>query len=179
MQPEKEVINTLAKVVMLAARTAPKAKGEDDIVMTIVREEDKEALAREMKKISERKGKGFEFFKRDAESVIKSDCIILIGLKFKRTLKLDCGACGFTCAEILEQDKKTLDFTGPLCAIKLLDLGIALGSAAFQAKQLCIDNRIMYSIGVAAKKLKLIDAEIVMGLPLSVSGKNIYFDRKK
>ena len=40
-----------------------------------------------------------------------------------------------------------------------------------------VDNRIMYRIGVAARKLKLIDADFVMGIPLSVSGKNIYFDR--
>lgn len=40
-----------------------------------------------------------------------------------------------------------------------------------------IDNRIMYRIGVVAKKMGFIDADIVAGIPLSVTGKNIYFDR--
>ncbi|KUK66136.1 MAG: hypothetical protein XD85_0401 [Parcubacteria bacterium 34_609] len=40
-----------------------------------------------------------------------------------------------------------------------------------------IDNRIMYRIGVVAKKAGFIEASLVMGIPCSVTGKNIYFDR--
>ncbi|MES0344415.1 MAG: DUF2148 domain-containing protein, partial [Anaerolineales bacterium] len=40
-----------------------------------------------------------------------------------------------------------------------------------------VDNRIMYRAGVVARELGLIDADYVMGIPLSVSGKSIYFDR--
>ena len=40
-----------------------------------------------------------------------------------------------------------------------------------------VDNRIMYRAGVAARQAGLIDADFVMGIPLSVSGKSIYFDR--
>jgi uncharacterized ferredoxin-like protein len=40
-----------------------------------------------------------------------------------------------------------------------------------------IDNRIMYTIGAAARKLKLLDADVVLGFPLSVTGKSPYFDR--
>jgi uncharacterized ferredoxin-like protein len=40
-----------------------------------------------------------------------------------------------------------------------------------------VDNRIMYRAGVVARKMGLIDADIVMGIPLSATGKNIYFDR--
>jgi len=35
----------------------------------------------------------------------------------------------------------------------------------------------MYRAGVVAKKIGLIDADFVMGIPLSVTGKSIYFDR--
>jgi uncharacterized ferredoxin-like protein len=35
----------------------------------------------------------------------------------------------------------------------------------------------MYSIGVAAKELKLLNADVVYGIPLSARSKNIYFDR--
>jgi uncharacterized ferredoxin-like protein len=58
-----------------------------------------------------------------------------------------------------------------------MDLGIALGSAAKTAGILNIDNRIMYTIGAAARKLKLLDSDIIIGFPLSVSGKSPYFDR--
>ncbi len=174
---EKEIIEELAKQILVCARTAPKAKGEDDLVLGIVEEHEKELLAQEMEKIAER-GETFKFFKRDAENVRNSEAIILIALDFKKPLGLNCGACGFNCETILKQKKLDLDFDGPVCALKLLDLGIAIGSAVYKAKDLCIDNRVMYSIGVAAKRLKLIPGQIVIGIPLSVKGKNIFFDRK-
>jgi uncharacterized ferredoxin-like protein len=59
-----------------------------------------------------------------------------------------------------------------------IDLGIALGSAVKLAAELCIDNRIMYTIGVAAKDLGLLDSDVIMGIPLAVTGKSPYFDRE-
>jgi uncharacterized ferredoxin-like protein len=32
--------------------------------------------------------------------------------------------------------------------------------------------------GAAAKKLRLLDSDIIIGIPLSATGKNIYFDRQ-
>ena len=60
----------------------------------------------------------------------------------------------------------------------VLDLGIAIGSAVKTASMLNIDNRIMYSIGATAMKMKLMDADMIIGIPLSATGKNIFFDRK-
>jgi len=43
-----------------------------------------------------------------------------------------------------------------------------------------VDNRIMYRIGTAAKRLnQLPEATVIMGIPLSAKGKNIYFDRPR
>jgi len=36
----------------------------------------------------------------------------------------------------------------------------------------------MYTAGLAAKRLGLVDADIVVGVPLSAKAKTIYFDRK-
>jgi len=58
-----------------------------------------------------------------------------------------------------------------------LDMGIALGSAVKIAGLMNVDNRIMYRIGVVAREMKLVDADFVMGIPLSATGKSIYFDR--
>jgi uncharacterized ferredoxin-like protein len=57
-------------------------------------------------------------------------------------------------------------------------MGIALGSAVKTAGILNVDNRIMYRAGVVAREMDLIDADFVMGIPLSATGKSIYFDRK-
>jgi len=178
LNPEKEIIEDLAKQILVCARTAPKTKGEDDIILGIVEENEKELLAKEMEKIADEKGKAFQFFKRDADNVRNSEAIILISIDFKKPIGLNCGACGFTCDTLLKQEKQKLDYEGPLCAFKLIDLGIAIGSAVAKAKDLCVDNRVMYTIGVAAKRLGLIPGQVVIGIPLSVKGKNIFFDRK-
>jgi uncharacterized ferredoxin-like protein len=36
----------------------------------------------------------------------------------------------------------------------------------------------MYTVGVAVKRLGLMPGQVILGIPLSVKGKNIYFDRK-
>lgn len=179
INPEKEIIENLAKEILVAARTAPKAKGVDDLIFGLITDgEEKEKLAQEMEKVAEEKGEKFKFFKRDAENVRNSEAIILISVNFTKPLGLNCGACGFNCNSILKQPKPNLDLDGPICAMKILDMGIAIGSAVAKAKDLCIDNRVMYTIGVAAKRLNLLPGQIIIGIPLSVKGKNIYFDRK-
>ena len=48
------------------------------------------------------------------------------------------------------------------------------------AGQFHIDNRIMYSIGSTCLKLKLFSPGVkqALGIPLSVTGKNPFFDRR-
>ncbi|APH39350.1 ferredoxin domain-containing protein [Methanohalophilus halophilus] len=177
--PEKKVVAEMARIVLAAARTAPKGKGIDDIVTALADRKDMEDIATEMEKIADEKGDGFQFLKRDAANVRQADAFIAIGIKHAEPLKLNCAACGFaTCADMKEQKRIEGDYAGPNCAFKNIDLGIAIGSAVAKAKDLCIDNRIMYSAGSAARSLGLIEADVVLGIPLSVSGKNPFFDRK-
>lgn len=61
---------------------------------------------------------------------------------------------------------------------KLIDLGIALGSAVKMASDMNVDNRIMYSVGSAAMKMGILKADEIQGIPISIKGKNIFFDRK-
>ncbi|HCD38918.1 MAG TPA: hypothetical protein DEQ77_09445, partial [Candidatus Omnitrophica bacterium] len=85
------------------------------------------------------------------------------------------------CQEFLgAKPPQTIFMPGPFCMFKLLDLGIALSSAAKTASSLNIDNRIMYRVGLAAYSLGLLeDCNPIIGLPLSATGKNIFFDRKE
>jgi uncharacterized ferredoxin-like protein len=62
-------------------------------------------------------------------------------------------------------------------SLKRLGERIALGSAVKVAGMMNVDNRIMYRAGFMARQLELIDADFVMGIPLSVTGKSIFFDR--
>ncbi|MFC2012906.1 DUF2148 domain-containing protein, partial [Chloroflexota bacterium] len=122
-------------------------------------------------------------FARDAGSVRNSDCVVLVGVAGnpkKVELPLDCGACGYrNCKQLLNERKREgKDFSGPVCMVQSMDLGIALGSAVKIASELNVDNRMMYTIGSAAKKLRLLDSDVIIGIPLSVTGKSIYFDRK-
>ncbi|MGA3406274.1 MAG: DUF2148 domain-containing protein [Candidatus Bathyarchaeia archaeon] len=175
---ESEGLLDAARLMLLSARTAPKSGGIDDVLTLVVLGKEKDALADEMDKIAEeRKISGF---KRDAGNLRNSEATLLIGVRGDRSFSLNCGACGYeTCSEFDQAEKKEgLDFMGPNCIFKSLDLGIALGSAAKTASILNVDSRIMYRIGTAAKRLKLMtEASVIMGIPISAKGKSIYFDR--
>ncbi|WP_456481797.1 ferredoxin domain-containing protein [Methanopyrus sp.] len=176
MGPESEGVRQVARLMAVAARTAPKTRGIDDIVVEIVEDEDTlEEIAERMEKIAEEKGA--DFFKRDAECLRKSECLVLIGVKSSGPCGLNCGMCGASCDDI-EERSADVEFAGPICGFKLIDLGIALGSAAKIANDLVVDNRLMYTVGVAARSLGVVDADVVIGIPLSATGKNIYFDRE-
>ncbi|MEN2993992.1 MAG: DUF2148 domain-containing protein [Thermodesulfovibrio sp.] len=175
INPEKEAVETVAKLMLISARTAPKAKGEDEIVTAILSEEEKEKVANEMELIGQKET--HKFFKRDAQNVRDAEAVILVGLNFKKPVGVNCGACGYDCNTILKQKTFQIEYSGPVCTIRAIDLGIAIGSLVSVAKELGVDNRVMYSIGATVKKLGLMDAQIILGIPLSVKGKNIFFDR--
>jgi uncharacterized ferredoxin-like protein len=177
---EREAILQAAKLMALAARTAPKTAGIDDVVSLVVYGSQKNAIAEKMNEIAADRKQ--ENFKRDAKNIRDSEAVILLGLKRNRSVGVDCGACGFNRCTDFDKIQKKLgkDFEGPTCVFKCLDLGIALGSAVKIASLLNVDNRIMYRIGAAAMKLKMLqDATIIVGIPISASGKSIYFDRVK
>jgi uncharacterized ferredoxin-like protein len=171
----KETVRTVGQLMELAARTAPKATGKDFIEIKLLDDEEKQVLADDMKKLSqERTSPGFE---RDGKNVLDADAVLVIGLLPHPGAGLNCGACGFSSCEEFNGRSLHADFEGPNCALRLLDLGIALGSAAKIASELNVDNRIMYRIGVSVKRLGLSKSRIIHGIPLSATGKNIFFDR--
>ncbi len=167
-------LQTVTDLMTIAARTAPKSAGQDYIVVKVVEGNDLKRLGEEMCKYGDlTKKKNFD---RDGRNVAASEAVLLIGLKDAKSVDLNCGACGYDdCSERIQDEHG--EFAGPQCALRLLDMGIALGSAAKMASLFNVDNRIMYRAGVVARKMGLIDADVVMGIPLSVSGKSIYFDR--
>ncbi len=97
----------------------------------------------------------------------------------------DCGACGYaTCAEFLNatkdlrNDSDELEFVGPQCNLRDIDLGIAVGSAAKTAALLSVDYRCQTRVAVAARKLGVIKSDVAVALSLSLTHKNVGFDRR-
>jgi uncharacterized ferredoxin-like protein len=169
------ILETITELMEISAITAPKSAGKNFVVTKILNQEECQQLSKEMITFGEETGK--KNFDRDGANVENSEAILLIGIKDAAPVGLNCGACGSAKCLKINTGEQGVEFLGPQCLFRVLDMGIALGSAAKTAQLLNVDNRIMYRIGTVARKLKLIDADFVMGIPLSVSGKNIYFDR--
>jgi uncharacterized ferredoxin-like protein len=111
---------------------------------------------------------------------LQAECIVAIGTRYQ-SLGLNCGHCGFaTCAERENSQFSTLNsqFQVP-CSLNSIDVGIAVGSACATAADLRLDTRVMYSIGVAVEQLGWIGegVHLTMGIAVSASSKNPFFDR--
>ncbi len=170
---KESVLVRTAEKMMTAARTAPKAKGIDNLVISMVRGETIKILSDKLKELAQ-DGTGPDYFLRDANNILNSDAIIILGTKIKPLGIKYCGFCGYkNCEEKLEHPDSP-------CAMNTGDLGIAVGSAAGVAMDERVDNRIMHSVGKAAVDLKLLgeDVKIAYGIPLYIGSKNVFFDRK-
>ena len=163
-----ENIKDIAKMLMTAARTAPKARGTDNLVLAIATDDSIAEIADKMRQLAVERE--MPFFDRDAENVMNSAAIVLFGMKIS-PLGLNCAACGYkTCGE----KPKNVP-----CFFNANDMGIAIGSAVSLAADMRVDNRVMFSVGQAVMELGMMpEAEMVLALPLSVKGKSIFFDRK-
>lgn len=171
-----ETVVHVAELMALSARTAPKAAGSDFIDIALVKGEELRRMADEMRAYGIQSGK--KNFDRDAKGVEASAAVLLLGLRKCGGIGLNCGACGFdTCAELQKAHREGSEFAGPNCAWKMQDLGIALGSAVKTASMHNVDNRIMYRIGVVARRMGLMTSDAVIGVPLSATGKSPFFDR--
>ncbi len=182
---EREAVRAVACLMAAAARTAPKGRGVDAIRTLVVEGEDIEALAKAMEDSAPGRPDIVETaYRRDARNVRNSACVVLIGVSGapkKPEKPFDCGACGYrTCAALMNARAKRVaggDYAGPVCSFAAIDLGVALSSAAKVASDHNVDNRMMYTLGVGACKLRWLDADVIIGIPLSTTGKSIYFDR--
>ena len=170
----KEVVELAAKLMLLSAQTAPKSKGEDSLEVIYLSEFDE--IVKKMEELAEETGD--KNFVRDANSLKKSDGLILLGIYGEKSIGMNCGACGFkSCGEFAKAERREVVFKGPSCMFKLLDLGIAIGSAVKLGAIIGVDSRVMYRIGAAAKLLGISKADVVMGIPLASLSKSPYFDR--
>jgi uncharacterized ferredoxin-like protein len=169
---EYAAVMNVARQICAAARTAPKACGIDQLSACILVEGHKDKLAAEMDRLS--KVLDRPFFSRDANNVRASHAVVLLGVTLdRRNLNEACQLCrNENCEECAKNNG--------VCVFAPMDLGIALGSAVALAADNRVDTRILFSAGQAARSLKILpqEAQIIMAVPLSVSAKSPFFDRK-
>jgi len=187
-----ETVLQAAKLMAAAAITAPKSGGQlflagKPVFMETVIVHDAGARGRLAEWMRARGVERREkIWFRDAEVAEAVDAILFVGLAPNwYPPNYDCGACGYaTCAEFLHATKKLredsheLEFLGPVCNLRDIDLGIAVGSAAKTAAIHSIDCRCQTRSVVAARKLGLITAVHGVALSLSMTHKAIGFDRR-
>jgi len=167
---EQNAIAQASEFMAVAARTAPKACGVDIIETLVLDGADKDSLTAAMREIGRDNDK--PFFIRDAGNIDACHCVVLIGAGVEPR-GLDCALCG-------AKDCSAAKDSGIACALAIHDLGIAVGSAAATAMDYRIDNRVLFTAGMAALKLRLFtdNVKICFGIGLSAAGKNIFFDRR-
>jgi len=208
------VVRQVGQLMAAAAMTAPKSGGQllgagaPGFLETVL-VDDPGTLARLAEWMRARgKERREAIWFRDADAAAALDGVLFVGLTNPYPPNYDCGACGYaTCAEFLHATKQLraesagLEFTGPTCTLRAVDLGVggggappppppptrphprpnpgvAVGSAARTAATHCIDCRCQTRIAVAARKLGLIRADLAVALSLSLTHKAITFDRR-
>ena len=168
----KETAYQCALAMLAAARTAPKGGGKDNLTLALADGETIKALSDKMKELAV--ANEMPSAARDAENILTCDYLILLGTKLVPYGLKKCGLCGFKdCAEKAAHP-------GFACIFNTGDLGIAIGSAVSVAADRRVDTRIMYTAGCAALGLGLLgaDVKVAYAIPVSISGKSPFFDRK-
>ncbi|NLX17709.1 MAG: ferredoxin [Desulfobulbus sp.] len=168
----EETVHAVARKMMAAARTAPKAKGVDNLVIALFTREDIAEISAKMIEMARRDSLP-DVFLRDAVNILSAQAMVAFGTRIAPLGVSPCGMCGFADCE---EKKKHPDHP---CVFNTGDLGIAIGSAASVAMDNRIDNRVMFTVGRALLAMGVFGEEvkIVYAMPLSISGKNPFMDR--
>ena len=161
----------IGKQMMIAARTAPKGKGVDNLEAILVSGEDLQVLADAMEAGVQRHGR--LFFLRDAANIRVAQAVVVLGTRLC-TMNLNCGYCGYPTCEAKIQAGAQYP-----CAFPINDVGSAIGSACATAADVRVDTRVMFSAGVAAMELGWLgtDVKAAFAIPISATSKSPFFDR--
>src|SRR5207245_9630415 len=181
-----QVVENVAKMCAVSAMTAPKSggqlflKGSKPFIETAI-VKDKETLHRLAEWLRAR-GTTLKnpIFFRDADTAEKVDLILFIGLEKWYAPLYDCGACGYgTCNEFRRAspahhtaESQDWEFLGPICQIRCIDLGIAVGSAAKLASINNVDTRCQTRVAAAPRHLRINHSHLAVALTMSVTKKS-------
>ena len=161
-----QTVKALAEAVMVAARTAPKAKGRDLVEIAMLTDEDIVRLSNMMLQVSE------DIPIHSWQRLLQAQALLLIGTRNpSEVCALNCGYCGSATCEAKPKDVP--------CVMNAIDVGIAIGAACSKIADYRLDSRVLFSAGWVAKRMGVLeDADMVFAIPLSSSSKSPFFDRK-
>src|SRR5208282_152415 len=168
---EQQAALQVASLMAAAARTAPKTRGIDNIQVIAIEDlATKDKLVSKMRELA--KSEDRRWFERDATCVENSLAVLLVGVA-ANPADLNCGYCGHGTCEEMEK-------TNGICSFNSIDLGIAASSAVRVAADYRVDTRMMFSVGHAGLAMGLFQSRVkqALGIPLSITGKSPFFDRK-
>lgn len=168
---EQQAALQVAGLMVAAARTAPKTRGIDNIkILALADPAARASLVAKMRELACANNR--PSFERDANNIAASPVIVVIGVE-TNPAGLNCGWCGNANCESLESAHGA-------CAFNAIDLGIAVSSAVGAAANARVDTRVMFSVGQGSLALDLFGGQVrqALGIPLSVTGKSPFFDRK-
>lgn len=192
-QRRKNVLEA-ARLMVNAAMTAPNAGGVPQVEAHIVYGyTEQNQLARKVEEMASWNPVMDRLFKYEAVMVRESDSVILIGdfRAAETPMDASCGACGGkgNCSFVYErrntslgqidmtQPRKDVFVDGPLCTVRVGDLGFAVGAALFLGHRLLVDTRPFATVGMAAKQLGYCpDSPIIVGILVAALAKNPYVD---
>src|SRR5512140_1470326 len=141
----QQAVRHVAELCAVAAMTAPKSggqlflRGSKPFMETVIL--DDRSILHQLAEWMRQRGNRLKhpLWIRDADDAEKLDVLLFIGLSKWYPPVYDCGACGYgTCAEFLRavpayqkaEGSEEWDFAGPVCQLRAIDLGVAVGSAA-------------------------------------------------
>jgi uncharacterized ferredoxin-like protein len=195
-QAKKDNVLLVAKLMVNAALSAPFSGGVHSMEAEIAHGHDElEKIAREMERLAHNEvpKKLKKPFLYEAAMVRETDAIVFLGSTRVRTSPMDvgCGLCGGEpdCSFVYERVPHyngVIDHTdrsretaigGPLCMLRVHDLGYAVGSALWMASDHFVDSKPCYSVGLAGRNLEFcMNSEVVVGIMIATAAKNPYAD---
>lgn len=174
-----------ARAILASAVTAPRLGGVGEVIINLVEKpEDLEDLALTMEDLA-KENPAWNFFPREAVMIRQAHAVLLMSSMrgLEDPADINCGYCGrITCESFRAVPKlpagPTVAFTGPLCSMRITNVGYALGGAATLAQQLGVDHAVLFSAGVAARRQGLTPRRsgFTLGVALSVSEKSPFRD---
>ncbi len=193
-QARRRNVVEAARLMINAAMTAPNAGGVPQVETHLVYGyKEQAALARKMEEMAAWNLVMDRLFKYEAVMVRESDCVILLG-NFRAAgtpMDASCGGCAGRgdCSFVYErrttavgqidmtQPRKDVLVDGPLCTVRVGDLGFAVGAALFLGHRLLVDTRPFATVGLAARQLGYCpDSPIIVGILVAALAKNPYVD---
>ena len=193
-QARRRNVVEAARLMINAAMTAPNAGGVPQVETHLVYgHKEQAALARKMEEMASWNPVMDRLFKYEAVMVRESDCIILLGdfRAAETPMDASCGGCAGRgdCSFLYErretamgqidmtQPRKDVFVDGPLCTVRVGDLGFAMGAALFLGHRLLVDTRPFATVGMAAKQLGYCpDSPIIVGILVAALAKHPYVD---